>query len=128
MVLTSPGGVKSFVIVSRLGVTAAGGFGDSSDYCGTYNFTDTASGTNIWTVAAGLGTLGIINPGSYRTTAAGGAGQTNPAPVTNLTAAFASLTTAQVNGTWTLTLRDAAAYDTGTVTSANLVLTGASCP
>ena len=128
MILTSPGGVKSFVIVSRLGVTTTGGFGDSSDFCGTYNFTDSATGTNIWTVAGSLGTFGAINPGNYRTTAAGGPGQLNPAPFTNFTAAFAGLTTAQINGIWTLTIRDGAACDTGAVSAANLVLTGAACP
>ncbi|MBK8464819.1 MAG: hypothetical protein IPL32_03230 [Chloracidobacterium sp.] len=128
MVLTSPGGVKSFVLASRIGVTTAGGFGDSSDYCGVYNFTDSATGTNIWTVATGLGAFGTITPNNYRTTAAGATGQSNPAPFTNLTAAFAALTTAQINGMWTLTIRDGAAYDTGTVSAANLVLKGASCP
>lgn len=128
LVLTSPGGVKSFVLVSRIGVTTAGAFGDSSDYCGVYNFTDSASGTNIWTVGSGLGMFGAINPGNYRTTAAGGPGQSNPAPYTNFTAAFAALTTAQINGTWKLTIRDAAYCDTGTVTAANLVIKGAACP
>jgi hypothetical protein len=128
MVLTSPGGVVSFVTVSRVGVTTAGGSGDNSNFSGTYNFTDLAAGTNIWTVAAGLGNNGIIAAGDYRTTAAGGAGQSNPAPFTNLTAAFAGLTTAQINGTWTLTIRDAAFKDTGAVTAANLVLAGTSCP
>ena len=128
MILTSPGGVKSFVLVSRIGVTTVGSYGDSSDYCGIYNFTDTAAGTNIWTVAGSLGTFGTITPNNYRTTAAGVPGQSNPAPFTNLTAAFAGLTTAQINGTWTLTIRDGAAYDTGTVSAANLVLKGASCP
>lgn len=127
MVLTSPGGVKSFVIVSRLGVTTTGAFGDSSDFCGTYNFTDSAAGTNIWTVAGSLGTYGTITPGNYRTTAAGGPGQSNPAPVTNFTAAFSGLTTAQLNGTWTLTIRDAAACDVGSVSAANLVLKGTNC-
>lgn len=128
MVLTSPSGVKSFVLVSRIGVTAAGSYGDSSDYCGTYNFTDSTTGTNIWTVGGNLGTFGAITPGNYRTTAAGGPGQSNPAPYTNFTTAFAGLTTAQINGTWKLTIRDAAYCDTGTVTSANLVLKGAACP
>ncbi len=127
MVLRSPGGIVSFVTASRVGVTTSNGFGDSSNLSGAYNFTDLA-GTNIWTVAAGVGNNVNIGAGSYRTTAAGGAGQTNPAPFTNLTAAFAGLTSAQINGTWTLSIRDASAQDTGTVTAANLVLTGAACP
>ena len=128
MILRSPGGTVSFVTVSRIGVTTAGSFGDSSNYSGTYNFTDAATGTNIWTIASGLGDTGNITAGSYRTTAAGGTGQTNPAPVTNLTAAFAGLTSAQINGTWTLSIRDGAAIDTGTVTAASLTLKGSSCP
>lgn len=128
MVLRSPGGVVSFITASRIGVTTASGYGDSSNFSGTYNFTNTATGTNIWTVAAGLGNTGNLGVGNYRTTGGGGAGQTNPAPVTNLTAAFAGLTNAQINGTWTLTIRDASAQDTGSVTAANLVLTGAACP
>ena len=128
MVLRSPGGVVSFVTASRIGVTTAGSYGDSSNFGGTYNFTNSATGTNIWTVAGGLGNTAAITAGNYRTTGAGGTGQTNPAPVTNLTAAFAGLSNAQINGTWTLTIRDAAAVDTGSVTAANLVLTGAACP
>ena len=128
MILRSPGGTVSFVTVSRISVTTAGSFGSSANYSGTYNFTDSATGTNIWTVAAGLASTGNIPAGNYRTTAAGGTGQTNPAPFTNLTAAFAGLTSAQINGIWTLSIRDGAAVDTGTVTAANLVLTGAACP
>lgn len=128
MILRSPGGTVSFVTVSRIGVTTAGSFGDSSNYSGTYTFTDAASGTNIWTVASGLGDTGNITAGSYRTTAAGATGQTNPAPVTNLTTAFAGLTSAQINGTWTLSIRDGAAADTGTVTAASITLSGANCP
>ena len=128
MILRSPGGTVSFVTVSRIGVTTAGSFGSSANYSGAYNFTDAATGTNIWTVAAGLGNTGNIAAGNYRTTAAGATGQTNPAPVTNLTAAFAGLTSAQINGTWTLSIRDGAAADTGTVTAASLVLKGANCP
>jgi hypothetical protein len=50
------------------------------------------------------------------------AGQVVPAPVTSLNATFGGLTTAQINGTWTLTIRDAAGGDTGSVTAANLKL------
>ncbi len=128
MILRSPSGLVSFVTASRIGVTTAGSYGDSSNFSGAYNFTDAATGTNIWTIAAGLGANANIGAGNYRTTAAGGTGQTNPAPVTNLTAAFAGLTSAQINGTWTLSIRDGAAADTGTVTAASLVLKGANCP
>jgi subtilisin-like proprotein convertase family protein len=128
MVLTSPGGIASIVTVSRIGVTTAGGHGDNSNFDGTYNFTDSAAGTNIWTASAGPENNGVISPGDYRTTAAGGAGQTDPPPFTDLTAAFAGLTTAQINGTWTLTVRDASSRNTGTVTAADLTLTGTSCP
>jgi hypothetical protein len=127
MVLTSPGGVVSFVTASRIGATTASGAGDNSNFGGTYNFTDSAAGTNIWTVAAGLGNNAAIGGGDYRTTGAGGAGQSNPAPFTGLTAAFAGLSNAEINGTWTLTIRDASAKDTGTVTTASLVLAGTVC-
>ena len=80
MVLTSPGGVASFITMSRNGVTTAGGYGDSSNLSGAYNFTNTATSTNIWTVAAGIGSNVNIAAGNYRTTGGGGAGQTNPGP------------------------------------------------
>lgn len=137
VVLAAPGGSPSIPVVSRIGVTLAGSFGDSSNYGGTYSFVDTAGSAavdNIWSKA--LGTNGnpacttdcIVPAGSYRTTAPGQAGQTSPAPVTNLTAAFAGLTPAQANGTWTLTFRDAGAVDTGTVTAANLEIVATAAP
>ncbi|MBK6724449.1 MAG: hypothetical protein IPG58_14620 [Acidobacteria bacterium] len=126
MVLTSPGGVASLVTVSRIGVTTAGSFGDSSNYSGAYVFSDAAASTNIWTLATagGCGDLCNIAADTYRTTGAGQTGQTNPPPVTSLMTAFSGLSTAQLNGTWTLTIRDAANVDTGTTTAANLTLTG----
>ena len=120
MILRSPAGTASLITVSRIGVTTATGFGNGNDYAGLYNFTDGAAGPNIWTAAA----TNPVPPGSYRSTQGGGAGQVSPAPVTNLTAAFAGLNTAQINGTWTLSIRDAAGGDTGSVTAANLTLTG----
>ena len=130
MVLAAPGGSPSLVTVGHIGITASPGFGDSSNYGGTYRFTDSAAGANIWTVATDVGcdSSCIVAPGDYRTTARGGTGQTNPAPITSLLATFGGLSPAQINGTWTLTIRDGAPSDTGTVTAANLTLnTGAAC-
>jgi subtilisin-like proprotein convertase family protein len=118
VVLAAPGGTPSFTIFSRIGAVTATSFGSSSDFSGTYTFTDTAAGANIWTAAAAT----PIPAGSYRTTAPGGAGQTNPAPVTSLNTAFGGLTPAQANGTWTLTFRDGGGGDTGSVTAANLTI------
>lgn len=118
VVLRSPGGTASHTLVSRIGVTTAGSFGSSSDYSGLYTFDDTAAGTNIWTAAAAT----PVPVGTYRTTAPGQTGQTNPAPVTTMLTAFSALTPAQINGTWTMTFRDAAAADTGSVSAANLTL------
>ena len=126
IVLAAPGGAPSLALVSRIAVITAGGFGDSSGYAGTYSFTDTAVGQNIWTVATtgppACADACNVRTGVYRTTAPGMAGQTNPAPVTSLTATFAGLTPAAANGTWTLTIRDAASADTGAVTAANLFI------
>jgi subtilisin-like proprotein convertase family protein len=126
MILTSPGGTASLITVSRIGVTTANSVGDSSNYAGLYNFTDSAAGTNIWTVAtaAACGDTCNITVGDYRTTGGGTTGQTNPPPVTSLNTTFGGLTTGQINGTWTLTVRDGAAVDTGSVTAANLKLAG----
>jgi len=118
VILRSPGGTVAFPIVSRIGATAPTSFGDSSNYGGTYTFNDAATG-NITAVAtaAACGDACVVTPGAYRTSA-----PFTGAP-TNFTAAFAGLTPAQANGTWTLTFRDAAITDTGAVTAANLTIT-----
>src|SRR5205085_4128347 len=94
MILTSPGGTASLITVSRIGVTSANSTGDSSNYGGMYNFTDSAAGTNIWTLAtaAACGSTCDIPAGDYRSTQGGTTGQVNPAPVTSLNATFAPLT------------------------------------
>lgn len=122
VVLSSPGGVASHILVSRVGVTAVGDFGDSSNYLGLYQFWD-GSSLNIWTVAStACGDTCDVAPNSYRTTAPGVPGQSNPAPVTTMLTPFVGLSTAQINGTWTLSIRDAAEVDTGNVTAASLNL------
>ncbi|MBK9155808.1 MAG: VCBS repeat-containing protein [Chloracidobacterium sp.] len=120
MILTAPNGTASLITVSRIGATTEVPFGYSSEYDGTYAFSDTATGPNIWTAAQDS----PVPPGVYRTTAGGGPGQTDPPPVTSLMTAFGGLSSAQANGTWTLSLRDAAEQDTGFVSAANLNIAG----
>lgn len=119
-VLIAPN-ATSFTLFKYIGSTTAAGCGSSADFAGPYNFKDSAAGTNIWTVIATPTTAG-----DYRTTGAGGAGQTNPPPVTNLTAAFSGIPTS--NGTWTLRVTDGGGGDTGSVSAATLTLTGAAAP
>lgn len=114
VVLRSPNGT-AFTIFSRVGAANAGSLGDSSNLNGLYTFTDTATG-NFWAASAAVNNNRTIAAGSYRTSAAGpGAGGT-----TSFDAAFSSLTAAEANGTWTLTFRDGANVDTGTVSGATL--------
>jgi subtilisin-like proprotein convertase family protein len=115
--LIAPNGT-SFVIFGYTGATTATSFGSSSDLSGAYNFKDSAAGTNWWTAAAAT----PVPAGNYRTTASGGAGQTNPAPVTNLTAAFSGV--AAPNGTWILRTTDGGAGDTGSISAATLTIAG----
>lgn len=110
--LKAPGGSPEHVIFSRTGATTAGSFGSGADLTGPYVFTDTASGTNWWSVTATPTT-----PGSYRTTVAGPS--TSPAAVTNMNPVFAG---GNPNGTWTLSFRDGAAADTGSINAASLTI------
>jgi subtilisin-like proprotein convertase family protein len=114
VVLKAPGGSPSHVIFSRTGAASGNPFGYGSDLSSsnTYTFTDSAT-TNWWSAASGVT---IIPGGSYRTTLPGPT--TVPAPVTSMNSAFSSVT--NPNGTWTLTFRDGASGDTGTVTGATL--------
>ena len=119
MTLKSPGGVVQHSIVNRIGVTTPTGTGDSSNFGGNYAFSNSGTG-NIWTAATDstCGDNGIVSPGSYRTT---GAGSGTP---TNFDAAFSGLSPSQINGTWSLTIRDALQTDTGSVTAASLYFLG----
>jgi hypothetical protein len=125
VVLKAPGGSPSHVIFSRTGATTATSFGSGAvlNSANTLTFNDAAF-TNWWSQAITMGTGGTMPASNYRTTAPGGAGQTSPAPVTNLNAAFNSV--ANPNGTWTLSFRDGASTDTGAVTAATLTIEGSS--
>lgn len=131
MILRAPDGTTSASVIGRVGVTTAGSFGDSSNYSGAYSFSDVgASATPFWTLALAGACADTCNvaTGTYRATQSGGTGQTNPPPVVALTTAFAGLSTANVNGNWTLTIRDAAQIDTGSTTASSLSLTGGGPP
>lgn len=108
--LRAPGGSPTASIFTRPGVPAST-FGFSSDLGGTYAFFDTHI-SNFWTAAG----VNPVAPGNYRSSGAGAGTATSLNPV------FAGLTPAQTNGTWTLTVTDAAATDTGTVSSATLFI------
>lgn len=120
--LYAPDGT-SHVIFAQTGAIADPSFGDSSDLGATYVFGDNAPAPpsgGWWQEAAARTAAEIMTAGTYRTTAPGGAGQTNPAPATNMNAAFAGV--ANPNGTWTLVITDGCAADTGTVTASSLTI------
>jgi hypothetical protein len=95
--LIAPGGGPSHVLFARTGATTATGFGDSSNLDGTYLFADGTLGT-WWEAAAAAGNGESVPSSNYRTTAAGGAGQTDPAPPTSMNAVFNGVLP---NGVWT---------------------------
>jgi subtilisin-like proprotein convertase family protein len=126
--LIPPAGGTGFVLFGYVGATTEGASGDSSNYSGTYVFSDTAPATpTLWQAAGNAPTSADnIAAGNYRTTTIGGsaAGGT----VTSLNAAFAGLTPAQANGTWTLRFTDGCNADTGSVSAAVLDITTATTP
>ena len=122
--LYSPDGTPHLVF-GRTGSITATGFGDSSDLGATYVFSDSAAAPpsgGWWQEATVRAATEVMTAGTYRTTGLGGAGQVNPAPATNMNAAFSGIPTS--NGTWLLTITDGCEADTGAVTAASLTLTG----
>ena len=119
--LIAPNGLEH-VLFSFTGAPVGGFGGDNSDVGGVYSFVDfhdTGSG-NWWAAAAATGPFDMIPAGVYRTSVAGGA--PTGGRQTRMNSAFAHLTTAQINGTWTLRFRDHCASDVGTVNAAALSL------
>ena len=115
--LIAPGG-QQHLLFANTGGTPSFTCGDGSDLIGNYTFTDLASGTNWWTVAAD--NVNDIPVGSYRTTEAGPKDDPSTSPETDINAAFAGL---NPNGVWTLRVNDANFGDTGSVESAQLSIT-----
>lgn len=109
--LAAPGGAPAATIFARPGRVGGTGFGSANDLSGTYAFFDTHPG-DFWAAAG----ANPVAPGNYFPSAAGAATLVPINPV------FAGLTPAQTNGTWTLTVVDAAGGDLGNVTSATLFI------
>ncbi len=123
--LIAPSGETHVLFGQTHALTADGcgtSIGGDADLGGVYNFTDAAMGVDWWTAAATAGAAANIPLGDYRTTEQGGDGQVNPAPATDITAAFAAV--ADPNGTWILRVTDGGVGDNGTVDAANLFLMG----
>lgn len=117
--LRAPGGVAQLVVFGRVGRTPAFTLGRSANLGGVYEFSDRAA-ADLWATAATLTSSETVPPGAYRTSGAGVAGTWRGGCTTWLAGAFAGLTGAQVNGTWTLTIADRVGGDTGSINSALL--------
>lgn len=122
--LFSPDFNKRRNLFSRTGITPGSlPFGDESDLNGTYTFKDSAVNDHWWFAAALANDDMAIPPGAYRTVGPG-QGPINPM-FTKLTTEFTTLTTPEINGTWTLLICDDRKVNTGGVVSAaSLTLTG----
>jgi len=124
-ILKAPNGT-SVTLFGRIGSVTLHTFGSAYDVAGAYTFVDPSLGAaNIWS-AVGTGE-GTIPPGTYSTTISGPVAA-SPAATTPLISPFAGLSVAEVNGTWTLELRDHAVGDTGGISQASLTLDSAAAP
>lgn len=125
--LRAPGGSPSLVLFGYTGAVTATSFGDNSDLTGPYTFSDAGTGTNaFWAAATAAGATVPIPSGTYKASTIGGtaAGGTD----VSINTAFAGLTPAQANGTWTLTFTDGGAGDTGSVSAVSLDITAGTPP
>jgi subtilisin-like proprotein convertase family protein len=131
--LSAPGGSPSFTIFGRTGSAASSvspgpNCGYASNMSGTYVYADPSATSNNWWTAANVSDATNIATGTYFTTPLGVPAGAVPTAGTAFNAAFAGLTPAQINGTWTLTITDNTSGDTGSVTAASLTLTTGAPP
>jgi subtilisin-like proprotein convertase family protein len=102
------------VVMNRLGASAPSGFGDNSDLNGTYTFV--LGATSVLAGVQAIGETGTLATGAYAPVASNFDG-------THSVIEFADFLRGQFGtGAWTLTFEDAAATDTGAVTSASIAL------
>ncbi|MCA2709328.1 MAG: proprotein convertase P-domain-containing protein [Microcystis sp. M015S2] len=101
-------------LFNRIGRVSSEGFGDSSNFNGTYSFNDAFTG-DIWAVAASGNTSFVIPSGNYFPT---GASSSTLVPM------LTSLGGSQTAGDWRLTISDNAGLNTGALGSWTLNLQG----
>lgn len=119
--LINPGFTHGRLVFSRTGATTPTLCGDSSNFGGPYSFADRSPETpSWWEAAAAADPSTVVAPGSYRVSDGGG----GPSGGTNslMLPSFAGMSNGQINGTWTLRVRDYGAGDTGSITAASLSL------
>lgn len=117
-VLRAPTGA-AVTLFGRLGSTSGNSYGAAADLYGPYTFVDESVGaSNIWSVT----TTNPIPAGTYVATVEGPPTVGSMAAPSSLLSTFAALTTAQINGTWTLEVSDRCGGDTGSVSLATLTL------
>lgn len=128
MTLTSPSGAVADIVV-RPGVTTATGFGSGANF-GSSSATAAGTATYTFVQSGGLDLMpapasGLYAPGSYNILSAVG-------PIVVAPGAsgvgYAAFNGADVNGTWTLTVRDLAAGDTGAVVDWSMDITTVPTP
>ncbi len=102
MEVRGPGGIPTFMPISRTGSTGPTDCGDTSDVEGDYTFQDNAIG-NWWATAAVLGISQIMPSGTYFPSFPGG-GPSPPGGNPNNTMSLSFLGT--TNGTWQVCIRD----------------------
>jgi MYXO-CTERM domain-containing protein len=129
MTLTSPSGAVADIVV-RPGVTTATGFGTGTNFGSSVS--GTAPGTATYTFVQSGGTnllpapvSGVYAPGTYNILSA-----VNPAVVAPGASGlgYGAFNGLDVNGTWTLTVRDLAAGDTGSVVDWSMDITTVPTP
>ncbi len=131
--LSAPGGSPSFTIFGRTGSASTSGgsivnCGYPSNMSGTYVYADPSATSNNWWTAANVADASNIATGTYFTTPLGAPAGAVPTAGTAFNAAFAGLTPAQINGTWTLTITDNTSGDIGSVSAASLTLVAGAPP
>ena len=112
--LRSPGNTAMKTIFYNTGSTTATGCGSANDLAGPYTFFDTAAPATTWWLNAATPTTA----GNYKASTPGGVA--GGGADTTITPAFAGLTGAQRNGTWTLRILDGGGGDTGSISASTL--------
>jgi len=118
--LTSPGGKAHLLLFGRTGRTPTVAVGYGANLIGTYVFDDGA--LSDWKASLQTVPSGTLPPGRYRTTTGGTTLSRRGGCSTSLGGAFAGLSGADVNGTWTLKIADLGSSDTGSISAATLTL------